>query len=447
MPKPAGRLPPPAPPAKRAREAQAPASTFRASNHKQAAGLAAALSAHRFRNTGVETKVTSRADVEAAFAKIQPGRVRRANEQWAIAYSESVLELGGGGDEGAPAGTVERRRQPLAVRFADGAEGAQALAEVFEFGVPGGPCRPRGLGAAVSGRYRETLAARLLAAEGGPAWPLLAEGHDPDEVWRSIGGSQVFQEPTSVFRAGGPLPARALGSVRFVCISDTHGRHDDLSPLLPEGDVLLHAGDFTSCGDLGQLRCFGSWLGSLPYRRKLVVAGNHDVTLHEEYYLATGKRRFHAQAPLDPALARAAFLEACGDSVTFLEDEAAVVEGVRVYGSPWQPEFADWAFGLPRGPALAHKWAAIPDDTDVLLTHGPPLGRGDLCSGGNRAGCADLLSRVQGQVRPRFSVFGHIHEGHGVTFDGVTHFVNAASSSLANRCENVPLVFDVVPGG
>jgi len=255
----------------------------------------------------------------------------------------------------------------------------------------------------------------------------------------------VFQEPASVFGAGGQLPARAPGSVRFVCISDTHCRHGDLARLLPEGDVLLHAGDFTSSGDLDELRCFGSWLGSLPYAHKLVIAGNHDTTLHEEYYLAAGRWRFHARAPLEPALCRAALLEACGDSVTYLEDEAVVVQGVRVYGSPWQPEFSNWAFGLPRGPALAHKWAAIPDDTDVLLTHGPPLGRGDRCSGGNRAGCADLLGAVQGRVRPQFCVFGHIHEGYGVTFDGVTHFVNAASSSCDYRCENVPLVFDVVP--
>lgn len=332
----------------------------------------------------------------------------------------------------------------MAVRFADEPEGVQELAEVFEFSVPGSPCRPTSLGAAISRRYRETLAA-LLDAEGTPAWPPLAEGHDPDEVWSSIKDSQLFREPVSVFGAGGRLPAKVPGSVRFVCISDTHGRHEDLAPLLPEGDVLLHTGDFTNSGDLGELRRFGFWLGSLPYPRKLVVAGNHDVTLHEEYYLATGRWRFHAREPLDPALARAAFLEACGDSVTYLEDAAAVVQGVRVYGSPWQPEFCDWAFGLPRGPALAHRWAAIPDDTDVLLTHGPPLGRGDRCSGGNRAGCADLLGAVQGRVRPQFSVFGHIHEGHGATFDGTTHFVNAASSSWDHRCENVPLVFDVVP--
>ena len=80
-------------------------------------------------------------------------------------------------------------------------------------------------------------------------------------------------------------------------------------------------------------------------------------------------------------------------------------------GTPWQPEFGGWAFNLKRGEECVKKWNLIPEDTDVLITHGPPLGFGDLCSTGIRAGCVDLLQSVQNRVKPKYHVYGHIHEG------------------------------------
>ena len=82
-----------------------------------------------------------------------------------------------------------------------------------------------------------------------------------------------------------------------------------------------------------------------------------------------------------------------------------------MYGTPWQPEYCGWAFNLPRGDACAAKWSQIPDGTDILITHTPPLGYGDHCCTGVRAGCEDLLNEVQGRVRPKYHVYGHIHEG------------------------------------
>ena len=80
-------------------------------------------------------------------------------------------------------------------------------------------------------------------------------------------------------------------------------------------------------------------------------------------------------------------------------------------GTPWQPEFGGWAFNLKRGEECLRKWNLIPEDTDVLITHSPPLGFGDLCSTGIRAGCVDLLQSVQNRVKPKYHVYGHIHEG------------------------------------
>lgn len=76
-----------------------------------------------------------------------------------------------------------------------------------------------------------------------------------------------------------------------------------------------------------------------------------------------------------------------------------------------QPEYCNWAFNLPRGTSCLEKWDAIPEDTDILITHTPPVGHGDLCCTGVRAGCVDLLSTVQTRVKPKYHVFGHIHEG------------------------------------
>jgi Icc-related predicted phosphoesterase len=114
------------------------------------------------------------------------------------------------------------------------------------------------------------------------------------------------------------------------------------------------------------------------------------------------------------------------------------------YGSPWQPTFYDWAFNLDRQEPCAAKWRQIPDGVDVLITHGPPLGHGDLVNYDRQhVGCVDLLREIQLRVRPRLHVFGHIHEGHGVTTDGVTVYANAATCDEKYRAVQPPLVFDL----
>ena len=191
--------------------------------------------------------------------------------------------------------------------------------------------------------------------------------------------------------------------MRIVCISDTHGRHDRLT--LPPGDLLIHAGDFTRHGKLEEVDPFNDWLGrtSHLYRHKVVIAGNHDFCFQQH-----------------PAEARARLTHA-----TYLEDAAVVLDGIKVYGSPWQPFFGGWAFNLHRGEPLAAVWAKIPADTHILVTHGPPEGVLDRNKWGDLCGCRDLLMRVY-EVRPRLHVFGHIHEAAGRDeVDGIT-FVNAA---------------------
>eukprot|EP00930_Biecheleria_cincta_P085838 TRINITY_DN75200_c0_g1_i1.p1 TRINITY_DN75200_c0_g1~~TRINITY_DN75200_c0_g1_i1.p1 ORF type:complete len:634 (-),score=112.78 TRINITY_DN75200_c0_g1_i1:201-1997(-) len=256
------------------------------------------------------------------------------------------------------------------------------------------------------------------------------------KTWRALETSQVFLPPNLVYSAAEDLPVQDSNAVRFVCISDTHGAHDELTSRLPSGDVLLHAGDFSMCGDLRELESFGRWLASLPYSKKIVIAGNHDLGLDEDY---EGHK-----LPQMAEQAQACLRKAAGDSLIYLQDEAATVFGVRIYGSPWSPAFGSWAFGAARGGGMLAKWHAIPDGVDVLLVHGPPLGRGDRCyPSETRVGCADLLTEIQSRIRPSFCVSGHVHESYGVSFDGTTHYVNATSSNGNYECEHAPLVFDM----
>ncbi|MCB9832584.1 MAG: metallophosphatase domain-containing protein [Planctomycetes bacterium] len=205
---------------------------------------------------------------------------------------------------------------------------------------------------------------------------------------------------------------------RIVCISDTHGHLDALS--VPEGDVLIHAGDFCGRGDEGEIRRFLDRFRALSHRDKVLIAGNHDELFEAE-----------------PERAR--------DLVTgihYLQDSGAEIAGLRFWGSPWQPAFFDWAFNLPRGPALAAKWALIPSGTDVLVTHGPPAGILDRVHDGSHAGCADLLAAIA-RVRPRLHVFGHIHEDPGLLERAGTIHVNASSCDRRYRPLQAPITVDL----
>jgi Icc-related predicted phosphoesterase len=206
--------------------------------------------------------------------------------------------------------------------------------------------------------------------------------------------------------------------MRVVAISDTHGLHRALS--IPDGDVLVHAGDLTRRGELHELAELNDFFAALPHRHKVVIAGNHDFCLEEQ-----------------PERCRELLRD-----VIYLQDEAVTIAGVRFYGSPWQPWFFDWAFNLPRGPQLHARWLQIPHDTDVLITHGPPHGIGDRTLAGKHAGCEDLREIV-GRVAPRLHLFGHIHEGAGVSTIGRTTFVNASSLDLSYKPVNMPVVLDL----
>jgi len=206
--------------------------------------------------------------------------------------------------------------------------------------------------------------------------------------------------------------------MKCVAISDTHGMYREV--VIPDGDLLIHAGDILANGKLSELEEFNQWLGTLPHRYKIVIAGNHDWCFEQ-----------------DEKSSRAALTNAI-----YLQDECIDIEGVCFYGSPWQPWFLDWAFNLQPGKELKQKWDMIPDNVDVLITHGPCQNILDRTISGHHVGCGELRKAIH-RVRPKFHVCGHIHEGYGEFSLGGCTYINASVNTVKYKPVNLPIIFEV----
>ncbi|PHH70400.1 hypothetical protein CDD80_6046 [Ophiocordyceps camponoti-rufipedis] len=209
----------------------------------------------------------------------------------------------------------------------------------------------------------------------------------------------------------------ALRRTRIVCVSDTHNCAASIK--LPRGDVLIHAGDLTNQGSHSELSRAVSWLEAADFEAKIVIAGNHDVTLDTRFYHEHGPV-FHNQRPESSANCRA--LLTGSPSITFLEHESTKIRlkspdgphtEFSVFGSPFSPRRGLWAFGYDADsqppPSL---WDDITPGTDIVVTHTPPRTHRDLSDKGRVAGC-EALRRALWRVRPRLAVCGHVHEGRG----------------------------------
>lgn len=187
-------------------------------------------------------------------------------------------------------------------------------------------------------------------------------------------------------------------SKKAVVISDTHNFHKDLD--VPDGDILFHAGDFTLMGNPLEVIDFNEWLGTLEHNYKVVIAGNHDKCVSD----GSGHKQI--------------------TNAIYLQNESVEIDGLNIWGSPMTPAFNRMREGLAfytRGDKEAKSiWSSIPEDLDILMTHGPPYGILDevidYASDGKtfKENCGDrqLISEII-KKKPRFSFFGHIHEQYG----------------------------------
>lgn len=206
--------------------------------------------------------------------------------------------------------------------------------------------------------------------------------------------------------------------MKVVCISDTHSKHQRVK--VPNGDLLIHAGDVSRRGTPEEIRQFNEWIGTLPHPHKVIIAGNHDFLFENE----------------------PEFAESLITNATYLNDSGVTIEGIRIWGSPISPEFHDWAFNRKRGEEIRKYWEMIPSNTDILITHGPPKGILDRTVLGSRVGCVDL-AEIVAQIRPKYHIFGHIHEAQGVKeIDGTT-YINASMLNLLYMASHKAVVFDI----
>jgi Icc-related predicted phosphoesterase len=213
---------------------------------------------------------------------------------------------------------------------------------------------------------------------------------------------------------------------RITFISDTHNKHNSLTEFLPGGDLLICSGDISGRGSITEIENFLRWYDSLDnYDTKIFISGNHDFGFENENEKLIGLLTGYK-------------------NIDYLQDERMDIwygddEQLVIYGTPWQPEFHNWAFNLPRGEKLKEKWDKIPVDVDILITHSPPFGKLDFVKYDNiNVGCEELMKRI-GEIKPKINVFGHIHEGFGYVFDGNTHFINASVLNERYEFRNKPV--------
>ncbi|KAI1913028.1 hypothetical protein LOZ61_003005 [Ophidiomyces ophidiicola] len=197
-------------------------------------------------------------------------------------------------------------------------------------------------------------------------------------------------------------PAASQSSIKpieVVCISDTH----NLTPNTPPGDLIIHAGDLTKHGSFEELHDQLQWLSALPHPQKVIIAGNHDLLLDPSFldHHPTRSPENSRSSALDLDWNNLNYLQDCSATLTFSNGR-----NLKVFGSPQTPEFGVWAFQYP---AIRDVWThRIPDDTDIVVVHGPPVLHYDVSKQGD-----GYLLRELRRAKPQLVVFGHIHDGYG----------------------------------
>lgn len=229
--------------------------------------------------------------------------------------------------------------------------------------------------------------------------------------------------------------------MRIIFISDTHSLHSTMSYKLDlfidpnQTNILIHSGDCTNVGKKNETIEFIHWFQNLEgFENKIFIAGNHDFAFEEKPAWI-----YHYINSENLSQSNCVYLE----DEEFLFQDPEFSRPLKFYGSPWQPFFYDWAFNLPRGGNMLLKtWNDIPDDTDILITHGPPFGYLDITPQNSRVGCELLDYRVK-EFKPLIHVFGHIHHSYGIIERENIFYINASICDERYRPINKPIVIDL----
>lgn len=253
---------------------------------------------------------------------------------------------------------------------------------------------------------------------------------------------------------------------KIVLISDTHNRHENIYVLKPgdtrdsdevlynisggvflpaEADMVIHSGDMSNMGGEIEVERFLIWFSALPYKYKILIAGNHDFLFERQRGIAQDLlKKFPNIIYLENDFVEIDMNEGWRSIANSGEQGSTIVpeNKLKIWGSPITPWFHSWAFNRVRGEEINKYWAHIPDDIDILVTHGPPAGILDTILIGEGRGCEMLIERIK-QIKPKLHVFGHIHEAAGHEEIDGTHYVNASVVNIRLQLSHKPVIFEV----
>jgi len=241
--------------------------------------------------------------------------------------------------------------------------------------------------------------------------------------------------------------------MKITHISDTHNKHNQLNGLLPGGDLLIHSGDISSLGRKHEVQGFIEWFNGIDnYTNKVFIAGNHDMTFDREILLRDKLAHFEGRDKNDYDTScsegKPAWLEELlgihlRPNVFYLENNFIEIDQIKIWGSPITPSFGyGWAFNKDRGYDINQIWNWIPNDTDIVITHGTIYGYCDRTSrGGLNVGCEQLYHRLN-EVRPQLHFSGHIHEAYGYRHTDWGYAFNGCNCDLSYLVNNKPMTFE-----
>lgn len=256
----------------------------------------------------------------------------------------------------------------------------------------------------------------------------------PDLVWQ-----QLDQPICNVVKTN-PQHKPGQGSLRIVCLSDTKGCHEIIASQIPWGHVLVHCGNFTISGQPHEVKEFNEFLGTLPHKFNIVIAGTNEITFDRNTYSnsETIWKKYKHYKKFDSNQIKNLLTNAI-----YLEDYGCRIKGIEFYGTPWHAnDIHDDSFGVPRGKSILNKWNMIPSNTRVLLTHAPPVGLLDIKSK-VKIGDAELLSTVQERVKPDVHIFGHACDSFGSYSDDITNYYNASIVNSNGEIDGYAQVIDI----
>lgn len=235
--------------------------------------------------------------------------------------------------------------------------------------------------------------------------------------------------------------------MKIAVFSDTHTKHKQLQ--LPECDIAIFAGDFTSVGHKHEVESFLNWYGKqYQCKQKVFIAGNHDKSFDKKFFHSFEdhdlfKENEHLGKPgwLVDMLDRARIIF----NIQYLENSSVILEGLKIWGSPITPSFYRqyWAFNADRNEEIQSYWNSIPKDANIIVTHGPVHGKLDyIPETSDYVGCVDLKAKIE-EINPVMFICGHIHSGRGIYNTDKTLYVNASILDNGYNQQGDPMVFNI----